>query len=73
VGLKHLDSPDPKVDSVAQAALASHPRVQREYLSIPSDRFIVCGISLGCANEAHAANRFRTRRADTVDCVGWID
>jgi len=61
------------VASVAQAALASHPRLLREHLAIPSDRLIVCGISFGYANEAHAANRFRTRRADPADCVVWAD
>jgi len=61
------------VASIAQAALASYPQVLRQHLAIPSDRLIVCGISFGYANEAHAANRFRTRRADPADCVVWVD
>ncbi len=61
------------VASVAQAALASYPGVLREVLGIGDDRTIVCGISLGLADPAHAANGFRTTRADVDDTVVWRD
>jgi nitroreductase len=61
------------VASIAQASLASHPRLLREHLDIASDRLIVCGISFGYADVAHAANQFRTERADPAECVVWRD
>jgi nitroreductase len=59
------------VESIAQAALASHPGLLREQLGIPADRLIVCGISFGYADPAHPANAFRTTRAEPGDCVEW--
>jgi nitroreductase len=61
------------VATVAQAALAAYPGVLREVLGIAADRNIVCGISFGLADAAHAANRYRTQRAAPGDSVTWLD
>ena len=61
------------VATIAQAALAAYPSVLREVLGIAQDRSIVCGISFGLADTAHAANGFRTQRAAPGDSVTWRD
>jgi nitroreductase len=61
------------VASIAQAALARHPRLTREFFGIGEDRRIVCGISFGYEDPAHPANRFRTRRAALSEVVRWVD
>lgn len=52
------------VASIPQAALAQHSQFIRNYLGIPGDRQILCGISFGYADTAHPANNFRTSRED---------
>lgn len=61
------------VASVAQASLAAHPQFVREYFGLPENRLVVCGISFGIADQDHAVNQFRTRRADCVTAVTWIE
>jgi len=60
------------VASIAQAALATHPRVLREFFGIGDDRRIVCGMSFGYEDPQHPANKFRTRRAETAEVVNWV-
>jgi nitroreductase len=60
------------VASIAQAALATHPRILREFFGICEDRRIVCGMSFGYEDPQHPANKFRTRRAQTAEVVNWI-
>nr|WP_222843811.1 nitroreductase [Corynebacterium sp. CNJ-954] len=60
------------VASVAQAALASRPKVLHEELDIAVDRRIVCGISFGYADYSHPINNFRTGRASVDDTVTWL-
>jgi nitroreductase len=59
------------IASIAQAALASRPQRVRDFFGLSSERWVVCGISFGFADAAHAANGFRTTRAD--DAVTWVD
>src|SRR5579863_7928014 len=61
------------VDSIAQAALASHPDFVREYFGLPENRKLVCGISFGYADDHHAINRYRTERAQVADAVTFAD
>lgn len=49
--------------TIAQAAIAMHSDVVREFLGIPDTRHVVCAISFGYADEEHPANSFRTDRA----------
>lgn len=57
------------VASIAQAALAQRPDFLRSYFNLPGSRRIVCGISFGYSDEAHAANRFRTSREPIANSV----
>jgi nitroreductase len=61
------------VASIAQAALARHPGLTREFFGIAEDRRIVCGVSFGYEDEAHPVNRFRTRRVAISEVVRWLD
>lgn len=57
------------VATVAQAALAQKSQFLREWLGLPQDRLIVCGISFGHADPDHPANSFRTGRAPLHEVV----
>jgi nitroreductase len=59
------------VATVPQAALAGCAPYVRDFLDVPEDRNIVCGISFGYADEEHPANAFRTPRADLTESVTW--
>jgi nitroreductase len=61
------------VAAIAQAAVASQSGFLRQYLALPADRRVICGISFGYADEQHRANRFRTTRATVTDAVTWLD
>lgn len=60
------------VASIAQAALAAHPKFTREFFRIGEDRRIVCGMSFGYEDAAQPVNRFRTARADIGSVVQWV-
>ena len=57
---------------IAQAALASRPKLVREHLGLSPDRLVVCGISFGYEDPAHPANQFRTVRVDPQEAVTWL-
>lgn len=57
------------VASCAQAALALYSDGVREFLQLPPDRLVVCGIAFGYADHSHPANAFRTDRAALTDTV----
>ena len=61
------------VAAIAQAALATHPRVVREFFGIGADRRIVCGMSFGYEDAQHPANKFRTRRANKEEVATWME
>ncbi|MGE0761244.1 MAG: nitroreductase [Pirellulaceae bacterium] len=61
------------VASIAQAALAGQSKFLRQFLSLPEDRLVLCGISFGYADEKHPANSFRTSRADLGQAVEFIN
>lgn len=58
---------------IAQAALAAHPGLLREFFGIDEGRRIVCGMSFGYEDAQHPANSFRTRRANKEEVATWID
>jgi len=60
------------VACIAQAALATHPKLLREFFGIGEDRRIVCGMSFGYEDKDHPANRFRTRRAPREEVARWV-
>jgi nitroreductase len=61
------------VAAIAQAALATHPKVVREFFNVGPERRIVCGMSFGYEDAAHPANKFRTRRAKTEEVAAWLE
>ncbi|GAA4544061.1 nitroreductase [Pseudonocardia xishanensis] len=52
------------VACIPQAALASHSDFIRRHFDLPDERRVLCGISFGYEDANHAANSFRTSRAD---------
>jgi nitroreductase len=60
------------VASIAQAAIAHHSPFVRRHFNLPEQRRVVCGISFGYQEETHAANRFRTRRAEIAQAADWV-
>jgi nitroreductase len=60
------------IASIPQAALAHFSPFVREYFGLGVDRRIVCGIAFGYQDADHAANQFRTRRADLDQAVTWV-
>lgn len=61
------------IATVPQAALAGQSDVVRKHLGLADDRRVVCGISFGYADEAHAANSYRTTRATITDAAVFVD
>ena len=61
------------VASIAQAALATQPKLLREFFGIGEERSIICGMSFGYEDPQHPANRFRTSRATKEELATWID
>jgi len=61
------------VACIAQAALAAHPKLLREFFDLGEDRRVVCGMSFGYEDPQHPANRFRTRRAPLGEVARWVD
>ncbi|WP_405498875.1 nitroreductase [Nocardia sp. NBC_00511] len=59
------------VATAPQAALATYSPFIREWFDIPAERQVVAGISFGYSDEDHAANSFRTTRADLGSVVHW--
>ncbi|OWT63942.1 nitroreductase [Candidimonas nitroreducens] len=61
------------IATIAQAALASRSSAIRNYLKLPDDRVVVCGISFGFSDDEHPANSFRTGRAPLNEVISWIE
>ncbi len=61
------------VASIAQAALATQPKLLREFFCIGEERRIVCGMSFGYEDPQHPANKFRTSRATKEEAATWIE
>lgn len=63
---------DAGMASVPQAALAFYAAEVRNFLGLPDDRMVLCGVSLGYADPDHPANAFRTARAAVDDAVTFV-
>ncbi|WP_294606730.1 nitroreductase [Roseovarius sp.] len=50
--------------SIAQASVAAYAPMIRAHFDLPDSRLILCAISFGWPDPDHAANSFRTSRAD---------
>lgn len=61
------------VDTVAQASLASHPDLIRDFFGLPPNRKVVCGISFGYAQAGHPINAYRTARASALETASFTE
>lgn len=61
------------VDSIAQAALASHPKVVRDHFQLPPSRLVVFGLSFGYGEPSSPINGYRTRREEVASVLQWTD
>lgn len=68
-----LAARDARVDTIAQAALATYSPFIREYFGIDPARRIVCGLSFGYAEAEHPINQYRTERAEAGQAVRFVD
>ncbi len=57
------------IASIAQAAVAAYSPFVRKHFEIDDDRLVLCAISFGYPDPSHAANGFRTERADVSDIL----
>lgn len=58
--------------AIPQAAVASYADFVKEAVGIPMERKLVCAISFGYEDTAHASNGFRTERAGLDEVVRWV-
>lgn len=59
------------VATIAQAAIATRAPIVRSFFDIPETEAVLLGISFGWSDEDHAANSYRTSRADMASIVRW--
>lgn len=57
----------------AQAAIAQATPAVRDYLDLPDERQVVCGISFGYPDSSHPSAQFMSRRAPISDAVTFVD
>lgn len=57
--------------SCPQYSVAGYPDVIRETLNLPADRWIVCGLSVGCPDSDAKVNTFIPDRLSLGDFVDW--
>jgi len=57
------------VDSIPQAALASHADVVRRHVPLAADRRMVFGVSFGYGDHAQPVNGYRTTRVGLAEAV----
>lgn len=60
------------IGSCVQVAIALFPQVLREQLAIPDDLTVLCGVSIGYADPAFAANSLTTPRNPVTDNVVFV-
>ncbi len=51
------------LDSCAQECWSVYPKTVTEFVGIPDERMLFCGMSIGHANTAHPVNQFPVERA----------
>jgi nitroreductase len=61
------------IATIPQASLARYGSFVRSHFNLPQERAILCGLSFGYADVDHAANGFRTFRADPREVVEFHD
>lgn len=61
------------LDTCPQAAFIQYHRIIREVVAWPDNEMLVCGMSLGYADESKVENRLRTERAPLEQFVRFVD
>lgn len=61
------------VDSVPQAALASHPDIVRRHIPLEEDRRVIFGVSFGYGDHAQPVNSYRTARVGLAEAVRFLE
>jgi nitroreductase len=61
------------ISTASQGAIAHYAGIIRKHAPIASDLRIICGVSFGYELKDHAANGFRTGRADLSDSIVFVD
>lgn len=57
----------------AQAAIGQVAPAVKEFLDLPDDRKVVCGISFGFADPEHPSAQFTSTRASITDAATFVD
>jgi nitroreductase len=57
----------------AQAAIAMHAPLLREWFDLPDNRKIICAMAFGYADPEHPSARFMSYRAPITDAVTFVD
>lgn len=60
------------IAAIPQAAIASQAPAVREFLGLPPDRLVLCGISFGYADTSAPENQYRTSRQTTDEVATWV-
>lgn len=61
------------VATCAQECWAIYPETVKDFLGIPDDRMLFCGMAIGYENTAEPANALRTERADPAEWLRVIE
>ncbi|WP_197347343.1 nitroreductase family protein, partial [Ralstonia pseudosolanacearum] len=61
------------LDTCPQAAFTQFHRVIAEYLSMPSEEMVVCGMSLGYADPDAIENTLVTERAPVAEFTRFLE
>jgi nitroreductase len=59
------------LDTCPQEAWAVWHRIIREYLSVPEEEMVFCGVALGYADETHPVNTLTSDRAPMAEWVSF--
>lgn len=59
--------------SCAQECWAIYPETVGEFLGLPSERMVFCGMAIGYEDESAPANRLHTRRAPQAEWLRRLD
>jgi nitroreductase len=57
----------------AQAAIAMHAPLLRDWFGLPDNRLVICGIAFGYADPDHPSASFTSNRAPLKDSVTYVD
>ena len=60
------------LDSCPQEAWSAFPKTVREFVPIPEDHMLFCGLAIGYRDKAAPINNFDVARAPTAEAVQWL-